>query len=160
MMKMGVVLGRGGHTTETLGLVDLLGSNFDYVYFVDVLDRIVERKIRFPGLVLPLLIPRYLPSDSKILSVIRTLSSFVLSLFFILLFRPRAIVSCGSGLTIPVFQAARILGIKTIYVESIARVTTLSGTGKLLLGKCDLFFSQWPQLANLHPEIEYGGLIL
>ncbi|TXT55790.1 MAG: hypothetical protein BAJATHORv1_30172 [Candidatus Thorarchaeota archaeon] len=159
-MKLGVVLGRGGHTTETLGLVNLLGSFFEYIYFIDILDRLVKKKIRYPGTILPLLIPRYLPSDSRILSVIRTLTSFALALVFLLLYRPRAVISCGSGLTIPVFQAARILSIKTIYVESIARVETLSGTGRLLLGKTDLFFSQWSQLAEKHSEIEYGGLIL
>jgi beta-1,4-N-acetylglucosaminyltransferase len=47
-----------------------------------------------------------------------------------------------------------------IYVESLARVKSLSLSGKLLLRVVDRFVVQWPELTALHPKIEYYGLLV
>jgi hypothetical protein len=61
---------------------------------------------------------------------------------------------------VPVFYAARFLGIKTVFIESMSRVESLSITGRLLRGKTDLFLVQWPDLADRIPEAVYGGQLL
>ncbi len=160
MRKIGVVLGRGGHTAQTFSLVDLLGENFAYIYLIDLLDRLTPKKIRIPGLTLRVLAPRLLPDDSRMMSVIRTVATLLLSFIYFTVFRPVVVISCGTGLTVPTFFAARVLGIKTVYVESLSRVESLSMTGKLLLGKTDLFFVQWPELASAIPDARYGGQLL
>ncbi len=160
MIRIGVVLGRGGHTAQTFALVDLLGRNYQYLYLIGVLDRLTPKKIRIPGTVLPVLPPRLLPQDSKIMSVVRTIVTLFLSFIYFLLLRPKVVLSCGTGLTVPVFCAARALGVKTVFIESMSRVTELSMTGRLLLGKTDLFFVQWPQLAEKTPGALYGGQLL
>ncbi|MFX1261499.1 MAG: hypothetical protein ACFFAZ_05395 [Promethearchaeota archaeon] len=160
MKRFAAVLGGGGHSSETLSLVDLLGGSYAYFYLINVLDRLTPKKIRIPGMILPVFAPRLLPQDSRIMSVIRTLITFLLSIIYFLIYRPVAVVSCGGGITVPVFFAARATGVKTVFIESMARVDTLSITGRMLLHKTDLFFVQWEALATRTPGTIYGGQLL
>ncbi len=160
MKRIAVVLGRGGHTAQTFALVDLLGPEYEYLYLIGLLDKLTPRKIRIKGRVLPVLPPRLLPQDSKVMAVIRTLVTLMLSFVYFRIFRPAVVVSCGTGLTVPIFYAARVLGIKRVFIESMSRVTELSMTGRILLGKTDLFVVQWPQLASKTPGAIYGGQLL
>jgi beta-1,4-N-acetylglucosaminyltransferase len=50
--------------------------------------------------------------------------------------------------------------VKTVFIESMSRVESLSMTGRLLLGKTDLFIVQWPSLAAKTPGVTYGGQLL
>ena len=160
MAKIAVVLGRGGHTAQTFALVDLLGPKFDYLYMIGVLDHLTPKKIRIPGRIAPVLAPRTLPQDSRIMSVVRTLITLLLSFFYFLVARPVVVISCGTGLTVLIFYSARALRIKTVFIESMSRVETLSITGRLLLGKTDLFLVQWEPLARRLPSVTYGGQLL
>ncbi|MFQ5885163.1 MAG: hypothetical protein ACE5IO_08710 [Thermoplasmata archaeon] len=153
-------MGRGGHTMEALALVDLLGAEFDYLYMIGVLDNLSAKKIRVPGRRVPVFAPRLLPQDSRFLSVLRALMTLLLSFLYFALFRPRVVISCASGLTVPIFYSARILGIKTVYIENMASVDALSMTGRLLLGNVDLFLVQWESLASHIPGVTYGGQLL
>jgi len=160
MKRIGVVLGRGGHTAQTFALIDLLGPKYEYLYMIGLLDPLTPKKIRIAGRVLPVLTPRLLPQDSRIMSVIRTLTTLIMSFIYLVVFRPTSMVSCGTGLTVPIFYSARLLGIKTVFIESMSRVETLSITGRMLLGKTDLFMVQWPELAKRNPAAIYGGQLL
>ncbi|MFW9920888.1 MAG: hypothetical protein ACFFED_14910 [Candidatus Thorarchaeota archaeon] len=160
MKRIGVVLGRGGHTAQTFALVDLLGRNFEYLYLIGLLDNLTPRKIRIPGKVLKVFAPRLLPQDSKVMSIMRTLVTLFLSFAYLLGFRPDVVISCGTGMTVPIFYAARSLGIKTVFIESMSRVESLSQTGRMLLGKTSLFCVQWADLAAQTPGATYGGQLL
>jgi UDP-N-acetylglucosamine:LPS N-acetylglucosamine transferase len=94
------------------------------------------------------------------MAVLRTLFTLLLSFVYFLVFRPKAVISCGTGLTVPIFYSARLLGIKTVFIESMSRVNALSITGRLLLGKTDLFMVQWPELAEQTKGAVYGGQLL
>ncbi|TFG11220.1 hypothetical protein EU537_13015 [Candidatus Thorarchaeota archaeon] len=160
MNRIGVVLGRGGHTAQTFSLVDLLGPQFHYIYMVGLMDRLTPTKIAQEGTLLRVLTPRLRPEDSRIMSAIRTLATLLLSVFYLLIFRPCVVISCGTGMTVPVFYAARAVGIKTVFIESMSRVKSLSKTGEILLGKTTLFLVQWKSLADKLPGVIYGGQLL
>ncbi|MHA1481084.1 MAG: hypothetical protein ACTSQZ_06650 [Candidatus Thorarchaeota archaeon] len=160
MKRIAVVLGRGGHTAQTFSLVDLLGANYRYLYLIGLLDPLTPKKIRIPGRVLPVLAPRLLPQDSRIMAIIRTLTTLLLSFIYFIITKPSVVISCGTGLTVPVFYSARLLGIKTVFIESMSRVESLSITGRMLRGKTDLFMVQWPELASTLSGAEYGGQLL
>ncbi|UCE09508.1 MAG: hypothetical protein JSW61_11130 [Candidatus Thorarchaeota archaeon] len=160
MNKIAVVLGRGGHTAQTFALVDLLGDRFDYMYLIGILDPLTRKKVRIPGRVMPVIPPRLLPQDSRLMSAIRTAGTLLLALLYFVMTRPKAVISCGTGLTVPIFYAAKILRIRTVFIESMSRVESLSKTGRILLGKTDLFFVQWKSLAEKVPMAEYGGQLL
>ncbi|KAF1986618.1 glycosyltransferase family 1 protein [Aulographum hederae CBS 113979] len=51
-------------------------------------------------------------------------------------------------------------GMRTIYIESWARVKTLSLSGKLLLRVVDRFVVQWPDLEGIGGRGEYHGVVV
>ncbi|KAI1302439.1 UDP-N-acetylglucosamine transferase subunit [Mortierella claussenii] len=61
---------------------------------------------------------------------------------------------------------ARVLGVPDeqtpdlVFVESFARVRTLSLAGKLLYPLCDVFLVQWPGLVTQYPRANYIGLLV
>lgn len=74
---------------------------------------------------------------------------------------PEVILSTGSQVAIPFFLAARVLGIHTIFVESVCRTETLSVTGRITYYLADEFYVQWPELAEkLGSKAQYAGAIL
>jgi UDP-N-acetylglucosamine:LPS N-acetylglucosamine transferase len=160
MKKIAVVLGRGGHTAQTFALIDSLGNNFDYIYLIGLLDNLTPKKIKIKGRVFRVFAPRLLPQDSRLMSVIRTIFTLFLSFVYLLISQPDVIISCGTGMTVPVFYSARSIGIPTVFIESMSRVETLSQTGRILHGKVSLFMVQWERLAEKIPGVVYGGQLL
>lgn len=69
------------------------------------------------------------------------------------------IVTTGAMCAYPYCLAAKLLGIKIIYIESFARVHSASLTGKLVYPIADLFIVQWKELLKIYPKAVYGGEI-
>ncbi|KAI9016412.1 oligosaccharide biosynthesis protein Alg14-like protein [Phycomyces nitens] len=92
--------------------------------------------------------------------------TFVASFKIILQLLPDIILCNGPGSCVPVCMVAyllRVLGIKSIrivYVESLARVKSLSLTGKILYLFVDRFIVQWPDLIERYPRAEYKGILV
>jgi UDP-N-acetylglucosamine:LPS N-acetylglucosamine transferase len=158
--RIAVVLGRGGHTAQTFALVDSLGEDYNFIYLMGLLDNLTPTKIRIPGTILRVFTPRLLPQDSRVMTVLRTILTLLISFMYLAFYRPNIIISCGTGMTVPIFYSARSLGIPTVFVESMSRVESLSKTGRLLLGRVSLFLVQWEQLAEKTPLAGYGGQLL
>jgi beta-1,4-N-acetylglucosaminyltransferase len=61
-----------------------------------------------------------------------------------------AVMFILAGMILKFFAVAPVWKMKSIYVESFARIHTLSLSGKVLLriGACDVFLVQWPGLAQ------------
>lgn len=85
--------------------------------------------------------------------------NFMQSLWMILRVRPHAIVSTGGGMSIAASLLGKLFGAKLIYVESGARVSTPSKTGKLMYKYADLFIVQWKPLLKFFPNAQYGGML-
>ncbi len=64
--------------------------------------------------------------------------------------RPSVVVSTGAGIAVPVFAAARILGLKRIFIESRARVYSKSRAGRILAPICDVLIVQWPEMLKVY----------
>lgn len=73
--------------------------------------------------------------------------------------KPDLLISTGSGIAAPAFLAAKLLRIKTIYIEAFARVCSLSLAGKICYRLADLFLVQHPQLVENWPRARYGGAL-
>ena len=74
--------------------------------------------------------------------------------------RPEAVLSTGAGVGVPFVWAARLLGIRTIFIEDMTRVTGLSLSGKLVYHVADLFLVQWPELAKRYRRAQFQGRFL
>jgi beta-1,4-N-acetylglucosaminyltransferase len=59
---------------------------------------------------------------------------------------PDVILGTGAGVCVPFFWVGRLLGRRCVYVESLARVDSLSLTGRLVYWFANEFFVQWPEV--------------
>jgi beta-1,4-N-acetylglucosaminyltransferase len=73
--------------------------------------------------------------------------------------RPDAILSTGAALALPFFLAGKLFGARTVYVESLARTSSLSLTGRLVYRLSDAFFIQWPDASRRRRARFAGGLL-
>jgi len=158
-MKVLVILGEGGHTTQMLKLVELLGPVHDYSYLIQKYDNTSEEKIRLTGPVYRAIHPR-----EKTPNLLTTLKlSFLCGIeecLILLRARPKAILGAGAGLAVPISVFGRLLGVKIIHVESASRVHSLSLTGKIMYRIAHLFFVQWEPLKKKYPKAIYAGRLL
>jgi UDP-N-acetylglucosamine:LPS N-acetylglucosamine transferase len=76
--------------------------------------------------------------------------------------RPAAVICVATSQAIPLFACARVLGIGTVFVESITRVSSPSATGLILsrLRLCDRLYVQWPEAVRLYRGALYRGSVL
>jgi UDP-N-acetylglucosamine:LPS N-acetylglucosamine transferase len=74
--------------------------------------------------------------------------------------RPDMILTTGSGVAVPFLWIGRMLGIRTIFIESITRITEISLTGRLVYPFVDRFLVQWEELTKKYPKAEYHGRII
>lgn len=158
-MKLMVVLGEGGHTKQLLNLLDLLGDSYAYCYIIPKEDNLSARRLRYPGPTYRL--PRPRGKRTGILSsVFRTTLAGIRSLWVLLRVRPAAIISAGPAIAVPVSVVGKLLGIRIVFLESASRVRALSLTGRIMYRWADLFFVQWPQLADKLPRSIYAGRLV
>ncbi len=73
--------------------------------------------------------------------------------------RPDLVLSTGASIAVPFVLASKLLGIKTVFVESISRSTDLSMTGKLVKNFVDELYVQWPECTKLNPKAQYKGIV-
>ena len=71
--------------------------------------------------------------------------------------RPDAVICTGVLAMIPICLIAKFHGKKLIYIESFAKVTSATLTGKLLYKYADQFYVQWPQMQKIYPDAIYLG---
>lgn len=73
--------------------------------------------------------------------------------------RPDIVVSTGALATVPAIVLGSLLGSKVVYIESQARTSSLSLTGKIAKRFADAFFVQWESLAEAVPDTIYRGML-
>ncbi|CAO3673901.1 unnamed protein product [Rhizopus microsporus] len=174
--KTCIILGSGGHTTEMMQLVKGLDLTryTPRCYVIADNDRLSEEKaIEYEqemkkGTFFISKIPRARRVGQPIKTVPWTMlySLFKSSQVFLNTLIPDLILCNGPGSCLPICILAyipRILGIKKIdiiYIESFARVHSLSVTGKLLYPFADQFLVQWPELVSRYPKAIYQGVLV
>lgn len=79
------------------------------------------------------------------------------SLFIFLKERPDVVICTGVLALIPMCLLAKLFRKKLIYIESFAKVTTPTETGKLMYKFADRFYVQWPQMKEIYPNAIYLG---
>lgn len=73
--------------------------------------------------------------------------------------RPKFILSTGSGMAIATCLIGKMFKSKIIFIETGARVSTPSRTGRFLYYFSDLFIVQWVSLKKFFPKAVFGGLL-
>jgi UDP-N-acetylglucosamine:LPS N-acetylglucosamine transferase len=71
--------------------------------------------------------------------------------------KPDVIICTGVLAMIPLCLICKLFGKKLIFIESFAKVTSPTRSGKLLYRFADQFYVQWPQMLEVHPNAIYVG---
>lgn len=74
--------------------------------------------------------------------------------------RPDVVVSTGAGVAVPFFLLARVLRIRTVYLEVYDRLDTRTLTGRLCRPLSSLFCVQWEEQAHLYKGAHVVGTLL
>ena len=88
----------------------------------------------------------------------KVVPSFIRVLGILLLERPDAIITTGAAPGLVCVMAGKLLGVKTIWVDSIANVEHLSASGRLAKRFASRVYTQWEDLKS--NSIVYQGNIL
>lgn len=71
--------------------------------------------------------------------------------------KPDVVITTGVLAMIPISLIAKKCGKKLIYIESFAKVTDPTKTGKFLYKYADQFYVQWETMLEFYPEAIYLG---
>jgi UDP-N-acetylglucosamine:LPS N-acetylglucosamine transferase len=80
-------------------------------------------------------------------------------LFIILRVRPDAIISTGAAHGYIAIRLGKLIGAKTMFIDSIANAAKLSMSGELAVNHADVMLTQWPELSD-DMRIQYRGSVL
>lgn len=71
--------------------------------------------------------------------------------------KPDIVITTGVLAMIPICLIAKLMKKKLIYIESFAKVTSPTETGKLLYKFADQFYVQWKPMLKYYPKAIYLG---
>ena len=90
-------------------------------------------------------------------NVRNALRNFGLALRVLSRRRPDLLVSDGAGVAFPFFLVARLLRIKTVYIEVYDRIDSPTLTGRLCRPLTNLFLVQWEEQKRFYPRAQVIG---
>lgn len=120
----------GGHLTELITVIEHLPPLIAVITEKGAVSRNSDSS-------LPLQ-PIKDPHRSPIGFIINTMQAFR----YVFHYKPDVVISTGAGMTVPFFLIARVSGASCIYIETGARISTPSMTGRLLYHFASLFIIQ------------------
>lgn len=87
----------------------------------------------------------------------RMIVNAVRSLKIYLKEKPDVVICTGVLAMIPICLIAKLARKKLIYIESFAKVTSATQSGKLLYKFADQFYVQWETMLDIYPKAIYLG---
>ena len=103
------------------------------------------------------LVPAFAPTTRNVPNALRNLR---LAISVIRAERPDVLISNGAGVAFPFFIVARLLRVRTVYLEVYDRIWSPTLTGRLCYPLTDLFLLQWPEQARNYPRGTVIGALL
>ncbi|GMM58370.1 N-acetylglucosaminyldiphosphodolichol N-acetylglucosaminyltransferase anchoring subunit [Maudiozyma humilis] len=178
-----VFLGSGGHTGEMLRLLQnfsgllLKGGATLHIGYSD--DQSLQKFQKLIGTHTDVHVHYYrfvkarevgAGLGASVVSILRTLATsfaHVVRVKMAMMNKPHLVLLNGPGTCCIISLWCKILDVlllctssNIVYVESLARISTLSLTGKILYWLADLFVVQWEELLPALPRAKYYGILV
>ncbi|WP_214644965.1 UDP-N-acetylglucosamine--LPS N-acetylglucosamine transferase [Tritonibacter litoralis] len=90
---------------------------------------------------------------------LRLMVSLVQIIWILLRTRPDVVITTGAAPGLFALHLAAIMGKRTAWIDSIANAETLSLSGQMAGGRCDLWLTQWENLAEPDGPSYSGSVI-
>lgn len=147
--KICFVASCGGHLEELLCLRQLAEENCSY-WITEKSENCPVRELQHAY---------YVPQMNRHEQwfVIHLIKLFLKAIFITAKERPDVVITTGALISFPFCVIAKICGKKIIYIETYARITGKSLTGRLIYPFADLFLVQWESLLKYYPKAKYTG---
>ncbi len=148
-IKLCFAASSGGHYEQILMLRPLMSKYDSFIITEKTLYKCNEKGIRTYYL-------HQVNRKEKNFGAIMIRNAFH-SLFLFLKERPDIVITTGVLAVIPMCLIAKLFHRKLIFIESFAKVTSPTETGRLLYKYADQFYVQWPQMKEIYPDAIYLG---
>lgn len=146
-MKIMLITSSGGHLTQLLNLAECWSAHERHWVTFDKPDAVSA--LRGESVTWA-----YHPTTRNLANAARNLGLAVRTLRRI---RPDVLVSTGAGVAFPFFVVARMLRIRTVYIEVFDRIDLPTLTGILCYPITDRFCLQWEDQRRMYPAGVYVG---
>lgn len=148
MKKICLISSSGGHYEQLLMLKKI--AEFSKVYIVTEKTEFIKDSNNY--------YLNQINRKEKFL-IFKMISLFFNSTIIFLKEKPDIVISTGALMTIPTLLLAKIFKKKVIFIESFAKTSSPTKTGKLIYKIADVFIVQWPELKKFYPNAIYLGSI-
>jgi UDP-N-acetylglucosamine:LPS N-acetylglucosamine transferase len=140
-IKVCLTASTGGHLSELETLSDIFRSRETFL---------VTTLSPYSDSVMPMIRRRYVRRIAR--NPANLVVNFFQSVRILLQERPDTIVSTGAGDCVFLMLVGASLGIPVVFAESMARVSTMSLTGRMVHRWSTLILVQWPSLLDRYPN--------
>ena len=89
--------------------------------------------------------------------IFRMIANLFRSLHIFFREKPDVLITTGAMAMIPMCLIAKMFRKKMIFIESFAKVTSPTKTGKLMYKFADRFYVQWESMLEIYPDAIYLG---
>lgn len=141
----------GGHLTQMLELKKIF-KDYKYVLVTEKTDVTKDLKEKYNT--------EYLIYGSRqfLLSYIFIFTyNIIKSLVLFIKYRPQIIVTTGTHTAVPMCYIGWLFGKKIIFIESYAKNSSKTLSGKLVYPIATTFVVQWENMKKLYPKAKYYG---
>lgn len=141
----------GGHLTQLLELKPLF-SQYNYVLITEKTDVTVPLKEKYKI--------QYLKYGSRkyiVKYLFVAIFNVLKSIYLFIIHDPDVIVTTGTHTAVPMCYIGWLTGKKVIYIESFAKRTNPTLTGKIVYPIATVFVVQWESMLKCYPKAQYWG---
>lgn len=149
--KVMFISSTGGHLTQLLELKPIF-EDYNYVLVTEKTDVTKSMKDKYKMAYLKYGSRKYL-----LKYILVALFNLVKTIFLFIKFRPQVIVTTGTHTAIPMCYIGKIFGKKIIYIESFAKRTSPTLSGRMIYPIATTFVVQWENMLKFYPKAKYWG---
>lgn len=137
-LKVFAVASIGGHWVQLLRIAKALEKEFDVVYMSthEKCATIVEGRVY------------YSMNDFSRWDFYKMFPELLHSIYIICKEKPSIVITTGAAPGLVCLFAAKICGIRTVWIDSIANVEHISFSGRIASKFASRIYTQWPSLAG------------
>jgi UDP-N-acetylglucosamine:LPS N-acetylglucosamine transferase len=149
-MKICLAASAGGHLSQLLLIAEVWKGRD--IFFVTSLD-VAAPNLQKQG-------KTYVVGECNREHPLKTLSVLCKCFWIVLRERPKVVISTGAAPGFLICFWGKLCGARIIWVDSIANAKKMSMSGRIVRFFADLILSQWPDVAEKYPNVEYAGELI
>lgn len=152
-LKVCLISSSGGHLAQLKQLLPLVSNNYDYFIVTEKNETSLSLKKNHPTFFLK-------QQERKNISFIKNFTlNFFMSVWILFKQKPDVIISTGAGAVLPLCVLGALSGKKVVFLESFAKITSPTITGRIIYKFANRFYVQWEEMLEIYPKSTYKGAI-